>query len=560
MPFSPQAQAELKSLHSDQLKLLFDELKSQYEQFPTSQNNFVLPQKPSILGEIDSKRVSVITADPLELKATHAVKTKSNSVLSVTLESNQNTDVQLWLVNDALFDVSYTRAEDVTFNDLYNAYLYELPFKPAHNLKEWMIAPEFIENSAMLAHFASTHHDVQTRRRLASMPPSQSSSPLAQSVWLPPIALQANKSRTIDVPLPQLIGRWKIFALAANETNHARYEGNITTSAEIEYSLYVPPKVFKNDKAVMRVIATNRTNRVLKDQLDISINNGEAKTYDIDLHKQQRDTLEIPINTSDMGLYQIALKSEQDRTRNKFANYEVLSAAYQDLRSVKMAPSQTTPSIILPTNEKILKSYAIPTNKLAPDWSRLLKYHTSYPRQCWEQTLSRAVSLTNNPMTRGTNLPLHTTLHTSNKQNTRNDGYSYFLNAKTDPFLTAYTLLANQWLKDSPYKFNVDRSLIDTLVNTLLATNQTQIAYTSELTPYAYDWLLWALAEQEEINLKDVKRVRAQGVIDSTSNLLQLLAMKSAGGDQVKIEKALERIVSDGYQDSSYKVLGQYAH
>ncbi|OCQ18318.1 hypothetical protein A7985_24220 [Pseudoalteromonas luteoviolacea] len=555
MPFSAQAQAELKSLHSDQLKLLFEKLKSQFEQFPTSQNNFVLPKKPSILGEIASKRINVTPVTPLELKATHAVTTKSNSMLSVTLESNQNTDVQLWLVNDALFDVSYTRAEDVSFKDLYNAYLYELPFKPAHNLKEWMIEPELTEHSEMLAHFASTHHDVQMRRRLASMPPSQSMSPLAQSVWLPPITLQAKKSRTIDVPLPQLIGRWKLFALGANETNHARYEGDITTSAEIEYSLYVPPKVFKNDKAVMRVVATNRTNRVLQDRLDISINNGGAKTYNIELHEQQSFTLDIPIKTSDMGHYQIALKSEQDRTRNQFANYEVLLATYQDQRSVKMAPSQTTPNIMLPTNEKILKSYAIPTNTLAPDWSGLLKYHTRYPHQCWEQTLSRTVSLTNNPMTKETNVALHKTLHASNKHNARNDGYSYFLNAKTDPFLTAYTLLANQWLKDSAYKFNVDRSLIDTQVNKLSDTNQTQIAYKSKLTPYANDWLLWALAEQGEINLKDVKRVRARGVLDSTSNLIQLLAMKSAGGDQTQIEKALERILSGGYQDSSYTSL-----
>ncbi|TQF67332.1 hypothetical protein [Pseudoalteromonas luteoviolacea] len=559
MPFNIQQRSEIKNLNAEEVNELFEKLTEQFEFIPASQNNFSLPKKRSMLGTFASIKVDVTHSKKLELSVAHQTNAKPNSNLSITLNSNQDSDVQLWLVNDALYDMTFKRTSDVSFDELYDSYSYKLPFNHFYNLTKWSVNQDALKSPELFNYFHSHNNTYQTRYRSAyapaAPPPNGSRTVMEQSVWLDTVSVREGTAKSLNIQLPQLIGRWRLFALAASENNHARYEGVINTSSAIEYSLYVPPKIFDKDRAYARLVATNRTDRITKDKIDIKIGSETTQVYQLDLQPNERNSFNIALSELPLGKHQIYIESSTDSSYNQTAKFEVIDSNYTFERSVKVDASSTQ-TVVIPSNERVTKSHVIPANKLSPDWHGLLNYHNKYPHQCWEQTLSRAVSLNDNPVSKIDNNTVKTLLRSGSSQNSSSYGYSYFSNTKTDAFLTAYTLLSHYWLEGSQYQFKVDQTLVERLKQELLSAPNYTPNVASTLSMHSKGWLLWALAERGDISLENVKYIRSQGIIDTKSNLFQLLALKAAGEDQDSIENALLRILDSKFQDNSFASIG----
>ncbi|MCF2855870.1 hypothetical protein L1286_00175 [Pseudoalteromonas sp. SMS1] len=557
MPFDTQQQETIKKQHTKEMHEIFERLKSQFQHFPASINYLGLPKKLSLFGSIVSKSISVLPSTSLELSVSHDDTVKPNSALSITLKSNQNAEVQMWLVNDALFDIAYIRPHDISFQALYNSQSYALPFNSYYNLKDWSVDMDGQLDSTLLKTFNLDAHSHNTHFRHRAMPPLQrnAQTKMAQSIWLDTLAVKQGQATTINVSMPQLIGRWRLFALAVNETGNTRYEAQITTSSDIEYALYVPKKVFDRDNAKARLIVTNRSKAAVYDKINIKINDEQVAVHTINLNEGERTTLEIPLKDLSATQHHILVESEIDPSRSQTSRFEVIESSYRFKRTFKI-DQQSARTVFLPNGEHINQGQVISTNKMAPDWHGLLDYHKSYPHHCWEQTLSRTLSVTSNPVSDSVDMSLKSMLNVGSTINSTNLGYRYFASSSEDPFLTAYTLLSQHWLKDTDYHFEIKDTLVTALKHTLIDSWEYKINLSSSMHVHANDWLLWALAERGHLSLTEVRNIRDRGMIDTKSNVLQLLALKAAGEKQLHIEHALERIIGAQYRDNSYAAIG----
>jgi hypothetical protein len=156
----------------------------------------------------------------------------------MTLQSNHDADSQIWLVNDALWLQHGVSAKDF---DLLAKSFESSAWNPGSNwarlnfksLTETRHAP-------MLRSFSYDGLQGEARGFVNSdqykpTPPAGSSSVLSQSVWLDLVNLKAFKKQIVEVKLPQLLGRWRLVVVSANDQQFAVTDKQITTTQAMEY-------------------------------------------------------------------------------------------------------------------------------------------------------------------------------------------------------------------------------------------------------------------------------------------------------------------------------------
>ncbi|AOT10728.1 hypothetical protein [Pseudoalteromonas luteoviolacea] len=554
VPSTSERIAKSKSEFNQTIKRIVDEAQQKASRNLESLNSISLPKKPSVYGYELSKLIHVTPAEKLVLEVEHPKIIEPNGTLEINITSNQPADAQIWLVNDALFDVSHESPSSVSFQQLYHRFSYHQPWHSVHNQADWLLNTN-TDNNILAALFAG---QVQYRRRMAALAPSNAKHnklDQAQSVWLTPITLTANEKKSIEVKLPQLNGRWRLFVLTLNEYNQARYTSTLNTQADIEYQIYAPEKVLLKDKPVAVVVINNPNDHLVKDRVEILFNGTVIKKDSFELGATQSKRFEIPLHDLKSGLSTISIQSLRDTKRRYRQDIEVLKNTVQKRSIFRVDPLHSN-SIFVPSTSVIEHARVSMLNSNAPNWEILANYHRHYPHQCLEQTLSRAVSLTYNPVNKvAKNAKLAELLKSSLMQNVSYSGYQYFKNSSTDLMLSAYALLANKWLSNTDYQFEFDSALLDELKSQLMnAIDHTH--YTPQHNRYEREWLLWALSTHNVIGLPEIKQIYALGVLDTTSHLLQLQALKSAGEKQEDIESVLINIIGRGYQDQSFNALG----
>ncbi|KZN60148.1 hypothetical protein N473_24530 [Pseudoalteromonas luteoviolacea CPMOR-1] len=554
LPSTTEHIANQKSEFNQKIKKIVDAARQKATRNLNSLSEISLPTKPRVYGYELNQFIHVEPADKLTLQVEHPGIIEPNGTLKINVTSNQTADAQIWLVNDALFDVSHESPSSVSFQQLYHRFSYHQPWHSVHNQTDWLLDTD-TNNNILAALFSN---NVQHRSRMAALAPSNSAhrmSDQAQSVWLTPASLTANKAKSIEIKLPQLNGRWRLFVLAINEHNQAKYTHTLNTQADVEYQIYVPEKVFLKDKPVAIVKINNPNQHSVQDRVEIAFNGMIIKRDSPQLEAMQLKRFEIPLNDLKLGLNTISIRSLNDSKRHYRKDIQVLKNTAHKRSVFKMDPAHSN-TILVPSTSVIEHAQVSTLNSNAPNWALLANYHHHYPHQCLEQTLSRAVSLTYNPITNTVpNTKLAELLKTSLMQNVSYSGYRYFKNTSTDLMLSAYALLANKWLSNSKYQFEFDPELLDELKSQLMKIID-HTHSTSHHNRYDREWLLWALSEHNALDLSEIKNIYDLGVLDTTSHLLQLQALKAAGARQDDIESALTNIIGAGYQDQSFNALG----
>jgi alpha-2-macroglobulin len=151
--------------------------------------------------------------------------------------------------------------------------------------------------------------------------------------------------------------------------------------------------------------------------------------------------------------------------------------------------------------------------------SGAFKYMEFYPYLCWEQRLSKAVMaahfknlkpyLPANLKWAGSETLTQETLDLAASFQAPSGGMTYFRaeDEYVDPYLSAYTAIAFNWMRKSGYKIpeQVETNLQDYLIN-LLKNDAVPSFYSPTMTSTVRAVALAALAERGKANLADLER------------------------------------------------------
>lgn len=485
--------------------------------------------------------------------------------INITVEADQPSESQLWLLNDALLSYFPYAMNDYDFKSkVFKGLRYEYPMSKS-DLSDELAITSLIAGirdsnieSPMLAGMSGMLSDGKTssKTRFKPKPPLSNSfaslkakdkDQFVQSKMLQRLELKAGEPQTISVQLPQLVGRWKVVALTATKLTSSLATLDITTKRPVEYFVDAPTDVYQMDLSQLAVTAINQQEKQIEDTLSLwdgDVLIGEKKLR-LAAEEQRRVVFDMP--TLATGDHLLRVTSELD---SDYVNYHQVSVAppiYQQRQQWLVKPSQSQ-QIIKPSaaiEGSISLNYQSLANQ-AIDWRALASYNQSYPYQCWEQTISRALSYQSNP--------LASEAWPKGKEILRNEiasrklsrgNISYFEGMKSDKFLLAYTYLVNAWMKDG---LSTKLPAVDSYGG---LKDSFDVRYE---TPNKLErsMALLALATRGDITLDDALKQRQDiGFSGPFANVLQALALKTLGADKALYLDNLSAANDNTYLDES---------
>lgn len=394
------------------------------------------------------------------------------------------------------------------------------------------------------------------------------------SYWNAELKTDKNGNATATFDAPDNLTGWRVLAIATTPTDRFGLgEAKFKVNRPTELRPVMPNQVLEGDKFDAGFSVMNRTDkpRTINVTIHAEGNLDTAKTPDtltksVTLEPYKRTTVLMPIQTtavaqtSDVkaGELRFSATAEDDIDGDGIKH----SIPVNKHRSLDVAANYGTT-----TQDKISEPIAFPKEML-PDvggisvvasptvignLSGAFKYMRDYPYICWEQKLSKGVMashyknlkayLPDKLMWEGSDaLPQETLAQAPNFQ-APNGGMTYFLpqDKYVDPYLSAYTALAFNWLRKSGYTIPGEvETKLQTYLSGLLKNDAVPEFYSEGMTSTVRAVALAALAERGKADMADLERyqpfVPKMSLLGKSYFLQAALAIK--GGEKYAPEVA----------------------
>ncbi|HEC13980.1 MAG TPA: large extracellular alpha-helical protein, partial [Acidiferrobacteraceae bacterium] len=353
------------------------------------------------------------------------------------------------------------------------------------------------------------------------------------SYWNPAIKPDAQGNTKIEFKVPDNLTGWRILAIAVNKTDRMGLgEGHFKVNRPTEIRPALPNQLTEGDHLQARFTVMNRSDQPR--QLDITLQaqgalapkgSSASQSIQLDTQPYQRYPVTLPVHAGATGditfKVQAGDDSDQDAIELKLPvrrKQALLTAAQYGSSTGKAQTDILFPKDIR-TDVGGLSVSASPTLIGAADGA--FRYMKDYPYSCWEQKLSKAVmaglyedlrQYLDPKLTwpKSKDLP-DDTLKLAADHQAPNGGMVYYkpLDPYVDPYLSAYTALAFNWLRDSGYTIpqQVESRLHDYLLR-LLRKNVFPDFYSKGMGSSVRAVALAALAPHKKINHDDLLRYR----------------------------------------------------
>ena len=363
------------------------------------------------------------------------------------------------------------------------------------------------------------------------------------SYWNPSVKTDANGQAEIEFEAPDNLTGWRVLAIATTPTDRMGLgDGNFKVNRPTEIRPVMPNQVHEGDKFSAGFSVMNRTDKPRTLNVSIhavgDISSGkdfsQTKTEQITLQPYKRKTVYLPLEASLLPL-------DRDTENGKI----VFVASAGD------AVDKDGMEFTLPTLKKrvidVAANYATTTDKAATETiafpkdiytdtgdvsvvlspsvisniSGAFRYMRDYPYLCWEQVLTKGVMAAHYKELKPW-LPetvkwpeadglTQKAIDAAANYQAPNGGMTYFLpkDEYADPYLSAYTALAFEWLKKDGYKIpdNVNEGLQSYLLN-FLKQDAAPDFYQDGMKSTVRAVALSALAKSGKIDASDIARYR----------------------------------------------------
>ena len=353
------------------------------------------------------------------------------------------------------------------------------------------------------------------------------------SYWNPTIRPNADGKASVSFEVPDNLTGWRVLALAVTHDDLMGLgDGSFQVNQETEIRPALPNQVTAGDRFEARFTVMNRTE--FKRTLDVLINahgavdGGPAnKQLQLTTEPYQRHTIGIPLKAGASGEIRLSVRAQDTRDGDRL----VLPLMVRRLQALEAAATYGTSD-----SDEVTESISFPPD-IRTDMGRVsvvaspsvvgglegaFEFLRDYPYTCWEQVLTKGAMAAHylNLKTylsesftwpEAAGLPEKTLEAAANYQ-APNGGMAYYnpQDRYADPYLSAYTAIAMNWLRHSDYAIpqHVEAKLHDYLYQ-LLRRDVVPSFYTNGMHSTVRAVALAALAPHGKLTRDDVLRYRS---------------------------------------------------
>ncbi len=386
------------------------------------------------------------------------------------------------------------------------------------------------------------------------------------SYWNPSLKTDKDGNATIDFEAPDNLTGWRVLALAATPTDRMGLgQGNFKVNRPTEVRPVMPNQVTERDSFKAGFSVMNRTDKPRTINVEIKASGliDTAKTKDaytetIKLEPYKRATVFMPVQ---VGVVEESRDLPQGEIKFTVKAFDSIDGdgMEQVLPVNKMRSLETAANYGTTTENKATESIAFPKD-IFPDIGSVsvvlspsvisavegaFRYMRDYPYICWEQILTKGVMAANYLNLKqympdtftwpGAEKLGQAAIDVASSFQAPNGGMTYFLaqDDYVDPYLSAYTAIAFNWLEHSKYKVpvEVENKLHGYLLN-LLKNDVMPTFYDEGMSSTVRAVALAALSEHGKITKADLDRyaphVKQMSLFGKTHFLMATLRVKGA--------------------------------
>ncbi len=400
------------------------------------------------------------------------------------------------------------------------------------------------------------------------------------SYWNPSLKTNAEGRAEFQFKLPDNLTGWRVLVIAVTPSDRMGLgDVNFKVNQNTELRPVMPNQVMEGDRFQAGFSVTNRSDKTR--EIDVTINaKGDLKGFQpvvksVKLEPYQRTTVFAPVDSA-----RLAVDANQAQGEILFS-VKAADSLDQDALSFKLPVLKSRQLLTAAdygstTEGQIQETLLVPATAYADvgaidillspsvigNVDGAFKYMRDYPYLCWEQKLSKAVMAAHfgelEPWLdkqlkwpESKTLPENVLAQAANYQ-APNGGMTYYLaqDQYVSPYLSAYTALAFNWLKDSGYKIphQVEQRLHDYLFK-LLRKNTAPDFYNKGMASTVRSVALAALAEQGKIDVSEIIRYQPHYPYMSLFGKAQyLMAAQATGARPEMLKQLTDSILSHGQQ------------
>ncbi|HYD18015.1 MAG TPA: alpha-2-macroglobulin family protein [Patescibacteria group bacterium] len=384
--------------------------------------------------------------------------------------------------------------------------------------------------------------------------------------WNPSLKTDKSGNAKIEFEAPDNLTGWRVLVLAVTPTDRLGLgQGNFKVNRPTEVRPVMPNQVLEGDSFQAGFSVMNRTDKARTLTVEIkasgTIDTSKLKdTYSqtVTVEPYKRATVLMPVKvgkvpeTRDLPQGEIVFEAKAYDLLD--GDGMVLKLPVNKFRSLETAADYGTT-----TQDTAQSSIQFPKN-IFPDIGSLsvvlsptvigavegaFRYMRDYPYICWEQILTKGVMashylnlksyMPDSFVWPGAEKLAQAALDVASSFQAPNGGMSYFVarDDYVDPYLSAYTALAFNWLRHASYKIpeTVERKLQGYLQN-LLRNNVMPTFYDEGMSSTIRAVALAALAENGKVDRSDLDRykphLKEMSLFGKTHFLMATLRVKGA--------------------------------
>jgi len=384
--------------------------------------------------------------------------------------------------------------------------------------------------------------------------------------WNPSLKPDKTGKAEIEFDVPDNLTGWRIFAMAVTPTDRMGL-GDIgfKVNKPTEIRPILPNQVIEGDEFEAGFSVMNRTDKARKISVDIKASGPIDKkqpqvTYKkiIKLSSYKRTSVWMPIRTKGDGKLKFEITAGDtldsdglihEMPVNKRRSLDT-SATYGSTIKKEVAEN-----ILFPKNihTDIGRISVVTSPTIIGNVEGAFRYMKNYPYICWEQKLSKGVMASHYINLReylpekflwkeGRTLAQQTLDEAVNYQ-APNGGMTYYKpsNRYVSPYLSAYTAITFNWLRNSGYKIpaKVEKKLHDYIYN-LMKRDVFPSFYSKGMASSVRAVALAALSGHGRINITDLERYRSHvSMMDLFGKAHYLhAALNVKGGQSIALDVA----------------------
>ena len=354
------------------------------------------------------------------------------------------------------------------------------------------------------------------------------------SYWNPSIIPDAQGRASIEFDVPDNLTGWRILVMAVTPSDKMGLsEEHFAVNRQTEILPVMPNQVTEGDKFKAGFSIMNRTDKTRDLTMTITASGAietqagqgvQQITQTVNAEPYIRSTVWLPLTAKGDGKIKFTANggdaSDQDGVVHELEVRKMTSletaATYGSSVSDNIAESIKFPDNI---RTDVGKVYVTLSPSVTGNVEGAFKYLRDYPYICWEQILTKGIMASHYQNLKrymsdeftweGSKDLTQAMLDQAGSYQAPNGGMVYYTpeDRYTDPYLSAYTALAFNWLRDSGYKMPsaVEDKLHEFLI-TMLRKDVTPDFYSKGMASTVRAVALAALTKSGKITIEDLRR------------------------------------------------------